>query len=123
VAEILHKELSFAVGGAAMEVHRHFGPGFLEAVYHKALECELSLCGIPYESHKCLRLTYKDAVVGEYEADMVVDDKIILELKSVSAINAAHVTQAHHYLVCTGLRLAIVLNFGQSSLQMKRIAR
>ena len=123
MAEILYKELSFAVVGAAMEVHKVLGPGYLEAVYHKALEHELKARGLPFESRKCLRIYYKDLLVGEYEADLLVDDNIVLELKSVSAINANHIAQVHHYLAATGFRLGIILNFGAESLGMKRIAK
>ena len=121
--EILFKELSFAVIGAAMEVHNVLGPGFLEAVYQTALARELALRGIPFEASKKLPVSYKDTVIGEYEADIVVDGKIILELKAVSAIHPKHEAQAMHYLAATGLKLAIIINFGADSLEQKRIAR
>lgn len=123
MAEILYKELSFAAVGAAMEVHSQLGPGFLESVYHTALEYELGLRQIPFESHKALPVLYKAKTIGQYEADIIVDDAIILELKAVSTISASHIAQAHHYLAATGLRLAIILNFGAESLQTKRIAK
>jgi GxxExxY protein len=123
VAELLYKELSFEVVGAAMEVHRALGPGYLESVYHKALEHELTLRAIPFESRKCLRIHYKGLLVGEYETDMIVDDKLVLELKAVTAINANHIAQVHHYLAGTGYHLGIILNFGTESLGMKRIAK
>jgi GxxExxY protein len=123
MSEILFKELSFAVVGAAMEVHRVLGPGYLESVYHKALEHELTLRHLPFESRKCLRVRYKDLLVGEYETDLLVDQKIVLELKAVSKINAAHFAQVQHYLASTGYRLGIILNFGGESLGMKRIAK
>ena len=121
--EILYKELSYAVVGAAMEVHRTLGPGFLESVYEEALAHELALRGIPFERQKRLAVAYKGEPVGEFVADVVVDGKVILEPKAVSAIAAAHEAQAHHYLAATGLRLAIVLNFGAASLQQKRVVR
>ena len=123
MAEILYPELSFQVVGAAMEVHKALGPGFLEAVYHTALAHELGLQGVSFESHLALPVTYKGIVVGRYEADMVIADKIVLELKSVQALNAAHIAQAHHYLAATGLHLAILLNFGRESLETKRVAK
>jgi GxxExxY protein len=79
MAEILFKELSFAIIGAAMEVHNHLGPAFLEAVYQNALAYELALRGIPFEEQKVLPVYYKGQLVGEYKADFVVDGKIILE--------------------------------------------
>jgi len=123
MTEVLFKELSYAIVGAAMEVHRVLGPGFLEAVYESALAYELTLRGIRFERQKRLPVSYKDQVLGEYMADLVIEEQIILELKAVSAISAAHEAQAHHYLAATGLKLAIILNFGAESLQQKRIVR
>ena len=123
MAEILFKELSFAIVGAAMEVHRQLGLGFLEAVYQKALAYELTLRGIPFEEQKVLSVYYKGELVGEYKADFVIGGKIILELKSVSAISNAHRAQARNYLAATGLRLAILINFGAASLETKRVVK
>ncbi len=106
-----------------MEVHRVLGPGFLETVYEKALAQEFDLQGIPYEKQKPLPVIYKSTVIGEYQADFVVEEKVILELKAVSALNQAHEAQAHHYLAATGLNLAILINFGAGSLQFTRIVR
>ncbi len=123
MAEILYRELSFQIIGAAMEVHRTLGPGFLEAVYHNALVHELSLRAIPFESKRHLPVSYKGVSVGTYEADLIVDDKIILELKAMRALSAAHIAQAHHYLAATGLRLAILVNFGAPSLETQRVVK
>ena len=123
MAEILYKELSYDIIGAAMEVHRVLGAGFLEAVYEAALVLELLARGIPFERQRRLAVYYKGQVIGDYVADLVVDGKIILELKAVSRISDAHRAQAHHYLAATGLRLAIILNFGAQSLEYERIVR
>lgn len=123
MTEIRFKELSYAVIGAAMEVHRILGPGFLENVYHGALIHELCLRGIPAESKVKLPMYYKEVMVGNYEADLVVAGKIILELKAVEYIHEKHLAQAHHYLTATGLDLAIVINFGEESLKSKRVVR
>ena len=123
MAEILYPELSYAVVGAAMEVHAVLGPGFLENVYETALAHELTLREIPFVTQKLLPVSYKGRLVGQYAADVVVDNKIILELKAVSRMNDAHVAQAHHYLTATSLRLAILINFGAKSLQYQRIIR
>lgn len=123
MTEILHKELSYEVVGAAMAVHNELGPEFLETIYQKALCHELRQRGIPFEEEKQLPVTYKGQLLGEYRADIVVDEKIILELKAVSTLTKAHEAQALHYLTTTGLHLAILLNFGASSLQQKRIAK
>jgi GxxExxY protein len=123
MTEIIYKELSYAIVGAAMEVHKILGGGFLESVYESALAYEFELRGIRFERQKRLSVSYKDRVVGEYTADMLVEDEIILELKAVSAISPAHEAQAHHYLAATGKKLAIILNFGTESLGQKRIVR
>ena len=123
MAELLYKELAYAIVGAAMEVHNQLGPGFLEAVYRKALIYELTLRGFLVEEEKPLPVYYKGQLIGEYKADLVVDGKIILEIKAVSALAKAHEAQAIHYLTATGLRLALLINFGASSLQQKRIVK
>lgn len=123
VTEVLYKELSYAIVGAAMEVHRVLGPGFLEAVYQAALAHELALRDIQFEQFRRLPVIYKGVLVGEYEADLVVEDKVILELKAVSKLHPAHEAQAINYLAATGLRLVILLNFGVPSLQHKRLVR
>lgn len=121
MAEILHKELSYTIVGAAMEVHRVLGPGFLEAVYESALAHEFALRGLPFKRQAALPVRYKEALVGEYLADFIVDNQVVIELKAVAQFHPAHEAQAHHYLAATGLRLAILLNFGAESLQYKRI--
>jgi len=83
MVELLYKELTFAIIGAAMEVHKILGPGFLKAVYQGALERELTLREIPFERKVKLPVTYKDIIIGEYEADLVIDKKFIVELKAV----------------------------------------
>jgi GxxExxY protein len=120
---LLYEALTYAIIGAAMEVHRILGPGFLEAVYQAALEHELTLRGIPFEAQKRLAVVYKDQIVGEYIADLVIDGKVILELKAVSDLHPAHEAQAHHYITATGLRLALLINFGAPSLEWRRIIR
>jgi len=121
VTDILHKELSYAVVGAAQEVHRLLGPGFLEAIYEEALAHELTFRSISYERQKLLTVNYKGLLLGEYRADSVIEEKIILEIKAMTGLTPAHESQALHYLAATGLRLALLLNFGRESLQMRRI--
>jgi len=119
----MHKELSYSVVGAAQEVHRVLGPGFLEAIYEEALAHELTLRSISYERQKLLKVNYKGLLLGEYRADLVIEKRIILEIKAITSLTAAQEAQALHYLAATGFRLAILLNFGRESLQTKRIVR
>ena len=123
MTEILYKELSYEIVGAAMEVHRILGPGYLEAVYQAALAHELNLRGISFEQHKKLKVRYKGILVGDYEADFLVEDKIVLELKAISAFTRRDPAQAMNYLAATGYRLAILLNFGAASLDHRRIIK
>ncbi|MEW6401745.1 MAG: GxxExxY protein [Chloroflexota bacterium] len=109
--------------GAAMEVHTVLGAGFLEAVYQKALEKELTLRGIPFEPKVKLPVAYKGELLGEYEADLVVDGKTIVEIKSIFRLNSVHDAQAIHYLTATGLQLALLLNFGAGSLEYRRVVK
>jgi GxxExxY protein len=123
MTDILYKELSYAVVGAAMEVHSILGPGFLEAVYQTALEREMTIRNISFISQKRLPVTYKDLLVGDYVADFVVENKIIVEIKSVIRFNPSHQAQALHYLAATGFHLALLINFGCGSLEYRRIVK
>jgi len=123
MVELLYKELTFAVIGAAMEVHKILGPGFLESVYQSALARELTLRGIPFEQQVRLPVNYKDVLVGEYIADFMIDGKLIVEIKAVSNFNSQHQAQAMHYLAATGCRLALLLNFGTGSLEHCRVIK
>lgn len=123
MTELLYKELTFAVIGSAMEVHKILGPGFLEAVYQTSLAREFSLRGIHFEQQVHLPVSYKEELVGEYVADYVVDEKLVVEIKAVSKLNASHQAQAIHYLAATGYRLALLLNFGTGSLEHRRVIR
>ena len=123
MTDILYKELSYAIVGAAMDVHGLLGPGYLEAVYQAALAHEMQLRASRYEQFKRLPVRYKGVLVGDYEADMVVEDKIILEIKAVSRLLEQHRAQALNYLTATGMRLALLLNFGSESLQRERVVR
>ena len=106
-----------------MEVHKLLGSGFLESVYERAPALELTGRQIPFGRQVPITVMYKQAQVGEYLADFLVDGKIIVEIKATAALMAEHWAQALHYLTATGLRLALLLNFGTRSLQFKRIIR
>jgi len=120
VTEILYKELTYAIIGAAMEVHRVLGPGFLEAVYEEALCIELSARNLPFARQKRLRVSYEGQVVGDYAADLVVDDKVIVELKAVKVLTNVHEAQLINYLKATDIRVGLLINFGAASLEHQR---
>jgi GxxExxY protein len=121
MAEFLYKELTYAIIGAEMEVHKILGSGFLEAVYQKALAYELRLCNIPFEEQVCLLFYYKEQLVGEYIADFVIDGKVIVENKAVSTLTEAHTVQTIHYLAATKHKVALLINFGSKSLEHRRL--
>ena len=121
VDEIIEKELSYKIIKAAFEVHNQLGPGFLESLYEKAMEIELTSQGITVEQQKRIIVKYKDQIIGEHILDTVVNEKIILEYKAVSELIPFHEQQALSYLKATGLQLAIVINFGASRVQYRRI--
>jgi len=123
VDRYLYKDLTYAVVGAAIEVHRLLGPSYLERVYECALAHEFSLRGIPFERQIRINVQYKDITAGEYKADFMIDKRVIVEIKSATGLIPAFDAQALHYLAATGMRLALLLNFGQESLQIKRIIR
>jgi len=123
MAELLYKDLTYQIIGAAMEVHKILGAGFLEAVYQKALAHELKLRGLIFYDQVRLPVSYKGELLGEYIADFIVESKVILEIKSVSKLNASHQAQAMHYLAATGNKLALLLNFGTASLEHKRVIK
>jgi len=105
-----------------MEVHSQLGAGFLEVIYKEALEYEFYLAGIPYEREKRYQVTYKDVVLQrQYQADFVVFDSIILEVKGVPFITNIFIAQCINYLKVSGNRLAILVNFGEERLSYKRI--
>jgi GxxExxY protein len=112
-------ELCYKVIGAAMAVHRHFGPGYLEEVYKNALIVELTALGIHTEKEVPIAVNYKGIRVGDYRADVIVDNRLILELKAVTNINPSHEAQVVNYLNATGIEDGLLINFGAHSLQHK----
>jgi GxxExxY protein len=123
--ELLYKEEVFNIVGAAIEVHRELGPGFLEAVYQEALEIELKARDIPFESQKRLQLSYKgEQLQKEYVADLLVYDKIIVELKALDRLSGAEESQIINYLKATGLKVGVLINFGSDGkLEWKRFIK
>ena len=104
--------LSERVIGAAIEVHRHLGPGLLESAYQRCLEAELRICGVPYRSEVPLPVLYKGQPLDcAYRMDLLVDDRIIVELKAVNELLPVHNAQILTYLKLQRLKLGLVINF------------
>ena len=114
------EQLTERIIGCAMVVHRALGPGFLESVYENALAHELQKAGLKVECQRPLTVTYDGVVVGNFVADMLVDDAVLIENKAVQAIAASHEVQVVNYLTATGLEIGLVLNFGSGSLEFRR---
>jgi len=119
--KVIYRELSYQVMEAVFEVHSQLGPGFIEDVYEEALTHELTLRGIPFEQQKRVTVSYKGKVVGKHRLDIVVEDKILLELKAVSQLTDVFKQQVLSYLKATGLKLGILINFATPSAQYTRI--
>ncbi len=125
MTELLLKEEAYAVVGAAIEVHRELGPGFLEPVYQEAMEIELAEQAIPFYSHRALSIRYKDHVlVKQYVPDLLCYDQMIVELKALDRLSGTEESQLLNYLKASGLRVGLLINFGShGKLEWKRFVR
>jgi len=119
--ELLHKELSYKLIGVAIEIHKTLGPGFLEGTYQRAYESELKIQKILFVAQKKIKIFYKRIDLGFQVLDLVIDNKIIVEIKAVSEIIPIHQAQLISYLKATEYELGILINFGAKSLQYKRL--
>ena len=123
MTEVLFRDEAFAIVGAAMEVHHTLGWGFLENVYQTALAHEFTLRKIPFVQLQHISIKYKDILAGDYIADFVVYEKIIIEIKAIDALTSSHQAQTLNYLTATGYRLGLLINFGATSLQHRRVIK
>jgi len=119
--EFLYKEITEQIIGAAFEVYKVLGYGFLEKVYHKALVVELKLRRLPIEEEYAIKVIYKNEIVGEYYADIFVERKVIVEIKVDDKYNSQHEAQLLNYLKATGIKIGLVINFGKSKCEFKRL--
>ena len=113
-------DLAGKVIGLAMKIHSTLGAGFLESVYHKALAHELAKAGIRFESEKPLSVSYDGVLVGEFVADFLIENELIVELKAVQNLTPAHEVQTVNYLVATGKDVGLLINFGGERLEFKK---
>ena len=109
--------------GCAYRVYNKMGFGFLESVYEKCLEIELKKAGLRAESQQPIKVYYEGEIVGEFVADLVVEDTVIVELKSVRRVVKAHEAQLVNYLVATQTEVGLILNFGEHKVEVKRKLR
>ena len=115
-----HKELTEKIIGCAYRVYNKIGFGFLESVYEKCLIIELRNAGLTAEEQKEIKVYYEGQEVGDFKADIVVEDTVIVELKSVRRIIQAHEVQLVNYLVATNKPTGLLLNFGERKVEVKR---
>jgi len=118
--DMLYEALTEKIIGAAHRVYNTLGAGFLESVYHKALLIELRNQGLADESERPITVTYEGESVGDFAADIIVENKVILELKSVKELARVHEVQLVDYLTATGIDVGILINFGESQIQIRR---
>jgi GxxExxY protein len=115
------EKLSENIIGAAINVHKELGPGFLENIYEEALKLELTKAKIHYESQKEIKIKYRETEIGTHRLDMIVENQIIIELKATRELSAVHFAQLRSYLKATGLKVGLLLNFAKPALEIKRI--
>jgi GxxExxY protein len=120
---LVHEELSKQIIGAAMEVLNSLKPGLDEKLYENALVIELRERGLQIEQQRSFPVDYKGANIGTLIPDLIVDGKVIVDAKVVTAFNDSHIAQMTGYLAITGLRLAILLNFKSARLEWKRVVK
>jgi GxxExxY protein len=119
--DLIDHELTKNIIGSAIEVHRNLGCGFLESVYEEAFAVEMNLRSIPYQRQKTINVRYKQYPVKQFVCDFLVYDKVIVELKAITALSGIEVAQVLNYLKACNLKLGLLLNFGSGSLEVKRI--
>jgi len=116
-----HSELTSNIIGCAMEIHRHLGNGFQEIIYQRALEIEFNLQGINAQREFVMPLFYKNEDIGSRRVDFFVEDKIMVEIKAITQLEDVHLAQAINYLEAYNLEVGLLINFGNVSLQFKRV--
>lgn len=122
MVDLIYKEEAYEIVGICMEVHTELGPGLLEIVYKEAIEWELDNRFIHYEREKEYPVYYKKHLLRKkFNADFIVYDKIILEIKARESISNENVTQTINYLKLSGCQLGLIVNFGRSKLEVKRL--
>ncbi len=114
-------DITYAINGAVFEVNRILGPGFLEKVYEKALLIELKKRGLKAESQVPIKVSYKEENVGEYFVDILVEEKVIVEVKTVETFDKIHEAQLLNYLKASGIQVGLLVNFKHPKADVKRM--
>jgi GxxExxY protein len=119
----LHEGITKTIIGCAFEVINELGSGFLESVYEKAMMVALADAGLSVESQCSIKVMFRKKVVGDFYADLLVESKVLIELKAVKAIAPEHQAQIINYLNATGIEVGLLINFGNPKLEFKRFTR
>lgn len=114
-------EKVYKIIGSCMEVHRALGPGYPVDFYQRALEVELALKELPFEAKKSLQVVYKDVLVGMLEIDFLINDEVLLMIRSQDSLKDTEVQQVLRCLLLTGRAIGILVNFGLTKIQYKRV--
>ncbi len=120
---LLYEDLTGKILEACFEVSNELGAGFLESVYHKSLIIALRQKGLQVRSEAPISVTFRGQNVGEFYADLLVEEKIIVELKAVSALAKEHIAQVINYLYASDLDVGLLVNFGTSKIEYRRLER
>ena len=121
--EIHNKSLTDRIIAAAIRVHKELGPGFLKVMYEEAPAIELAAAGSSFERQKLLPVFYREHVIGQHRLNFVVEQKVVLELKAIGALEAIHFAIVRSYLKASNLNDALLLNFATARLTVKRVGR
>jgi GxxExxY protein len=116
-----HEKLTEQIIGAAIEVHRRLGPGFIESIYHRALIVEITKRGLALQTELPIVIMYDGVEVGKHRLDLVIDATVIVELKSIKYIEDVHFAVVRSYLRASNLRHGLILNFSKTKLEVKRV--
>ena len=119
--ELLHKEITEQIIGEAYEVYRELGYGFLEKVYQRAMQVELRMRGLKAEIEQRIQVNFKGNIVGDYQADIVVSDVVLVELKVAKIFNPEDEPQLLNELKATGMKVGMLINFGRNKVDFKRM--
>ena len=121
MAEYKFKEITEKIIGSAMKVHAALGNGFQEVIYQRALEIEMKDAGLNFSREFSMPVYYKNQQIGERRVDFFVEEKIMVELKAIIQLENVHLAQAKNYLEAYNIQVGLLINFGSTSLQFKRL--
>jgi len=119
--DLPHADITEKVIGAAFEVYRVLGYGFLESVYQRAMQAELQKAGLKAEIERPIKVRYKDVIVGDFRADLLVNEVVIVELKTAKNYNSEDEPQLLNELKATGVKVGLLINFGRTKVEFKRM--